>query len=215
MVCAATLLPGGASAGDVDGRIVLPVNFQPIVETTKCFWRVENGIVPVIASLRDPRGSMVVLLEGADAKVEPPAVAPAMLLRDGGLWPEVLPVVAGTTVEFRNEDRPSHALYALGVERAAFDPQPLAPGARRSHKFRTPGAQEIRSSDLAHVRAIVLVLGTRLFSSVDDAGAFKISGAPTGRYSLRVWYAGNYVHGQPIDVPADGPVTVEVHLLPR
>jgi len=204
-----------AWAGDVGGRIVLPVNFRPVVEESKSFWRVENGVVPVLASLRDPRGSMVVLLEGADGKVEPPAVAPAMVLREGGLWPAVLPVVVGTTVEFRNEDRPSHSLYADGAERGAFEPQPLAPGARRSHTFRTPGAQQIRSAELAHIRAIVLVLGTQMFSSVDDAGAFKIAGVPTGRYSLRVWYAGSYVHGQPIDVPAEGPVTVEVHLLPR
>ena len=158
---------------------------------------------------------MVVLLEGSDAKVEPPAAAPAMVLREGGLWPPVLPVVVGTTVEFRNEDRPAHSLYALGAERGAFLPQPLAPGARRTHRFRKAGAQEIRSAELAHIRATVLVLGTQMFSSVDDTGAFKITGVPTGRYSLRVWYAGNYIHGQPIDVSAEGPVTVEVHLLPR
>jgi plastocyanin len=214
-LCAATLVARPARAGDVDGRIVLPVNFQPVAEPSKAFWRVENGIVGVLAALRDPRASMVVLLEGTDAKVEPPAASPTMVLRDGGLFPAVLPVVTGTTVEFRNEDHRTHSLHAVGAERASFEPQPTAPGAQRSQRFRSLGAQEIRCAEVPHVRATVLVLSSRLFSKVDDAGAFKIAGVPTGRYSLRVWYAGSYVHGQPIDVPAEGSVTVEVALLPR
>jgi hypothetical protein len=199
----------------VEGRIVLPVNFQPAVEPSRAYWRVENGIVPVLQSLSDPRSDMVVVIEGNEARVEPPKLAPAMVLREGRLWPAVLPVVAGTTVDFRNEGRLGHALYARGAERASFPPQPLAPGAQRSHQFRALGAQEIRCDEVPHIRGVVLVLGSSLFSGVDETGAFKIAAVPPGRYSLRVWYAGSYVHGQPIDVSAEGPVTVEVHLLPR
>ena len=214
-VFAAIGTSASARAGQVEGQIVLPANFQPAVEESKSYWRVENGIVPVQRSIRDPRGVMVVVLEGAENRPPPPAVHPAMVLREGGLWPEVLPVLVGTTVDFKNESTMVHALFARGAEGGSFKAQPLAPGAQRSQPFRTPGAHEIRCAEVAHIRAVVLTLATPLFSSVDLAGGFKIGGVAPGRYSLRVWYAGSYVHGQPIDVPAEGPVSVAVHLLPR
>lgn len=212
---AATLCYGLALAGEVDGRVVLPPNFKPAEEKSGAYWRVENGIVRVLPSLRDPRGTMVVVLEGSESKPKPPPVHPAMVLREGGLWPPVLPVIAGSTVDFKNEGRLTHSLSAGGTEGAKFSNLSQGPGVKRSHRFDTPGVYEIRCADVPHIRAVVLALSTSLFSPVDERGGFKIAGAPPGRYSLRVWYAGNYVHGQPIDVPAEGPVTVEVQLLPR
>ena len=211
----ATGLSAAVEAGQVEGQIVLPANFQPAAEESKSYWRVENGVVPVQKGLRDPRGLMVVMLEGEEKRLTPPTVHPAMVLREVGLWPAVLPVVAGTTVDFKNEDGMEHALLARGAEAGSFKAQPLAPGGQRSHAFRALGAHEIRCAAVAHIRAVVLSLATPLFSAVNEAGGFRVDGVAPGRYSLRVWYAGSYVHGQPIDVPAEGPVSVAVHLLPR
>jgi hypothetical protein len=214
-VIAAIGMAGAARAGQVDGRIVLPANFQAAVEDSKAYWRVENGVVPVQRTIRDPRGVMVVVLEGAEIRPTPPVIHPTMVLREAGLWPAVLPVAVGTTVDFKNEGGMLHALFARGAEGGNFKAHPLPPGSQRGHTFRTPGAHEIRCAEVAHIRAVVLALDTPLFSAVDQAGQFKVAGVPPGRYSLRVWYAGSYVHGQPIDVPPEGPVSVAVHLLPR
>jgi hypothetical protein len=54
----------------------------------------------------------------------------------------------------------------------------------------------------------VLVLKSNLYARPDDRGAFKIDGVPEGKYTLRVFFRGEFVHEQQLEVPTRGAVDV-------
>lgn len=202
------LAPAAASGSAVQGSIQIPVGFQAEVDTTPSLWLLENGVVPIAPPLEDPRTQMVVVLDGGQAATLPPANF-AAALRDMRVDPRVIAVVTGSSVEFKNEDRAVHALYAPGDDRIPAQPQ--ASGSSRTIKFTAPGVYQIRCKEVPHVRGAVLVLPSGRFAVPKAGGAFKMEDVPPGSYTLRVWYGSGYVHSQPLEVRGDS-VSVEVQV---
>ena len=56
----------------------------------------------------------------------------------------------------------------------------------------------------------MLVLKSNLYARPDERGAFKIDNVPEGKYTLRVFFRGSFVHEQTIDVPTRKEVDVTV-----
>jgi hypothetical protein len=49
-----------------------------------------------------------------------------------------------------------------------------------------------------HMRALVLVLATPYFVVTDPDGRFRLTGLPTGSYTLRAWVSSKTTHERPL-----------------
>ena len=119
--------------------------------------------------------------------------------------PYVLPVVKGSTVEFRNGDNLAHNVFGVGADE--FNLGAFNMGGVREHTFNKPGDVSILCNVHPEMEGHVLVLQNPFFAHPDSTGKFQITGVPAGDYVLKAWYAGK-TRKQSVKVPATGSVTV-------
>jgi plastocyanin len=187
------LLGGTALAAPVKGTLKLPDEPRPA--ELSGYWRVENGLLPVLPP--DAQGDAVVVLESATpAKAEPPVVT--VELHGLRLDPRTLAVPVGATVQFKNSDRVPHTLY-IERETTLMPPEPTPAGQTRPQKFLTAGEYHLRDQEYPHVSGTVLVVASPYAGIADGSGAFKID-APEGKYTAKVWWRGAWVLSQPVNV---------------
>ncbi|MCP3914103.1 MAG: hypothetical protein GY711_00930 [bacterium] len=112
---------------------------------------------------------------------------PAILSRKGRqLEPRVLPVVAGTTVQFPNDDTIFHNVFSLSKV-APFDLGSYQPGQSRSVVMSRPGLVKVYCNIHPDMMASVVVLRDPWYSLTNAAGEFVLPNVPDGRYALRSW----------------------------
>ncbi|MDA0334327.1 MAG: hypothetical protein O2782_04095 [bacterium] len=99
--------------------------------------------------------------------------------------PRVLPITAGTQVQFINQDRFYHNVFSLAPK---FDIGRRATGVVVDQVFATPGVVEIFCDIHPQMSATVLVLDTKWFTQPDSTGSFRLDGLPDGRYELRAYH---------------------------
>ena len=197
------LLPG-VLAGEttIEGRVELPkTHTAPVVN--KRYEIVSKGDVvaasPPVA---------VVYLEGAFPK---PAVQPVAQLvqKDLSFVPALLPVRAGTKVEFPNLDDTYHNIFSyspakrfdLGRYRADEKPVP-------SQVFDVPGLVTLRCDIHEHMRALILVLETPYFTTTDTEGRFRLTNLPPGQFKLKAWLSSKSTLEIPVEVKSNSTVQV-------
>ena len=83
--------------------------------------------------------------------------------------PHVLAIVAGTTVDFPNNDQTYHNVFSLSKTKS-FDLGRYAVGRSKSVRFDRPGIVRVFCDIHSHMSAFILVFAHRYFSVVDDDG---------------------------------------------
>ena len=180
--------------------------------------RVELPHVPVVAERRPAAGD---LGEGAVRGLTEPRravvyfeAAPkgAFEDRDGGrvsmdqrsetFVPHLLAIMAGTTVDFPNNDRTYHNVFSLSKARR-FDLGRYAAGRSKSIRFDRPGIVRVFCEIHSHMNAFILVFTHRFFSVSDADGRYQIDGVPPGTYTLIAWIEGVIRDAKSITVTAD------------
>jgi plastocyanin len=134
------------------------------------------------------RRRSVVYLETApraafDAREEPHA---RMDQRHETFVPHVLAIVAGTTVDFPNDDRTYHNVFSLSKPRP-FDLGRYAAGRSKSIRFDHPGIVRVFCDIHSHMSAFILVFAHRYFALTDADGRYRLDDVPAGTYTLTVW----------------------------
>jgi plastocyanin len=119
--------------------------------------------------------------------------------------PYVLPVVQGSTVEFRNSDSLQHNVFAVGVDE--FNLGTWTKGAAREYTFSKLGEVAILCNVHPEMEAYVLVLQNPYFARLDSTGNFRIANVPSGDYVIKAWYRGK-TKKQSVKVPATGGITI-------
>jgi plastocyanin len=169
----------GAIRGRVDVRSV-PRTLQA---------RPDPGGMGMSAS-RDPnerRRSVVFLETVPRAAFEPnPTRRVQMHQRNERFEPHVLAVVAGTWVEFPNDDATYHNVFSLSKGQE-FNLGRYAAGRMKDVRFERPGLVRVFCEIHSHMSAFILVLSHRYFALTDDDGRYRIDGVPPGEYTLIVW----------------------------
>jgi plastocyanin len=129
---------------------------------------------------------VVVYVEGVPAVTS--ARPGATMVQAGQAFaPHVLPIVAGTTVEFPNSDPIFHNVFSLSRTRS-FDLGRYPQGASKRIRFDRPGVIQVFCHIHADMSAVILVLENSWFALADSAGNFAIEGLPPGEYRVVAWH---------------------------
>lgn len=219
-------VPASARAQSATGSIEGVVSISDRLITPRMRVRVydEPGAAPPRPPAPEHRFAGVVVYlrpldRGAAARApgaeQPRAGAPALRQRDERFSPHVLPILAGTTVEFPNDDAVFHNVFSLSSART-FDLGRYARGSSRSVTFPNEGVVQVFCHIHADMSAFVLVLDNPFFVIPDADGRFVIEGVPPGAYQLVAWHERIKPMSMPVRVDAGRATPVRFRIpLPR
>jgi plastocyanin len=106
--------------------------------------------------------------------------------RNEAFVPHVLAIVAGTTVDFPNNDTTYHNVFSLSSTRS-FDLGRYAAGRSKAVRFDRPGIVRVFCDIHSHMSAFILVFAHRHFAVTDDEGRYRIENVPPGTYTVMAW----------------------------
>jgi len=182
------------ASGVVEGRVELPKSHTAPVQAKRYEIVTKGGVL----STQPPLA--VVYLDGAFPK---PASLPTKQVtqKDLTFIPALLPVPAGTKVEFPNLDDTYHNIFSyspvkrfdLGRYRADERPIP-------TQVFDKPGLVTLRCDIHQHMRGLILILNTPYFVMTDTDGHFRLSGLPAGHYTLKAWIDSRTTREKPVEL---------------
>jgi len=176
--------PGRAAvAGAIRGRVDVRITLAPAAS------RPDPGGL-TMASLRDPidrRKSVVYLDPAPQAAFEASEQRRGRMdQRDERFVPHVLAIVAGTWVDFPNDDKTYHNVFSLSKTQE-FNLGRYAVGHSKAVRFENPGIVRVFCDIHSHMSAFILVFAHRYFAVTDDEGRYRIDGVPPGTYNVAVW----------------------------
>jgi plastocyanin len=109
-----------------------------------------------------------------------------MLQKNKMFTPHILPVMAGTTIDFPNGDPIFHNAFST-YSGQIFDIGLYSPGKSRSVRFERPGIVRVFCNIHPSMSAIILVLTTPYFTVTPHDGSFHID-VPPGSYDVSVFH---------------------------
>jgi plastocyanin len=157
----------------------------------------------------------VVYLEGSFGTNSAPStnaatVTTTRVAQEGAIFsPHVLPILAGTTVEWPNNDKIYHNVFSMS-DAKQFD-LGLYKGNPPDKRvtFNKPGRVDVFCSIHTSMNCIVLVLENPYFASTDENGNYQIPNVPPGKYKLKAWHERLPADEREIIVPTNGEVRVD------
>lgn len=202
-----------ANAGTVRGQVRVSGTPPPPARAGGMVTPVENPKTNY-ANLRD----FVVFIEGDGGTNFPPPFSPILIQvrrdahQNSVFSPHVLPVLVGTTVEWRNDDSVYHKFFSLS-DSATFEFPVCKQGdAPPRWTFTRPGRVDVFCSIYANLNGIVLVLENPWFTGTDYRNNYLIPNLPAGTYRLKVWHERLPAQTREITVPAQGEVKIDFTL---
>lgn len=158
----------------------------------------------------DELTDFVVYIEGKFPGVKPPLeIKRVVTQKDATFRPHVLPVMAGSKVEWPNEDEIYHNVFSksdvkpfdLDLYKKGDKPPPVL--------FERPGKVDVFCSIHANMYCVVLVLDNPYFASVDSKNHYTIRNVPAGKYKITAWHERLPNLTQEITVPEHGDVKLD------
>jgi len=139
-------------------------------------------------------------------------VRPRMDQKDETFVPHVLPIVAGTIVDFPNNDHTYHNVFSLSKTKT-FDLGRYAVGRSKSVRFDRPGIVRVFCDIHSHMSAFIIVFAHRYFSLTDTDGTYRLDNVPPGTYTVVAWNESAPLESRRVVVPdAGGEVEVNFAL---
>jgi plastocyanin len=178
----------------VEGRVALPKARAAPVMAKRYEIITKGGVLATEPPLA------VVYLDGSFPKsTSQPTKQIAQ--KDLAFLPSLLPVQAGTRVEFPNLDDTYHNIFSYSPTKR-FDLGRYRPEERPipSEVFDVAGLVTLRCDIHEHMRGLILVLNTPYFVVTDTQGRFRLSGLPSGHYTLKAWIDSKTTREQPLEL---------------
>jgi plastocyanin len=156
------LVAGSASAATIKGKVT----------------------VPHARTLAD----IVVYVDKAPGTFAPPKQHVVMDQKNLAFSPHVLPVVAGTTVDFLNSDQVLHNVFTPDKCADKFNLGTWPKGETRSVKFDKAGCAPVLLCNVhPEMEGFIVVLQNPYFAVTDKTGSYSIADVPEGKYTIKVW----------------------------
>src|SRR5882724_6658730 len=195
LTAALSVIPASLFAGAaVEGHVDLPKSRSAPVQAKRYEIVTRAGVL----STQPPLA--VIYLDGTFPR---PAPLPTkeVAQRDLTFTPALLPIEVGTKVQFPNLDDQYHNIFSYSPAKR-FDLGRYRPEERPipSVTFDQPGLVILRCDIHEHMRGLILVLNTPYFVITDEGGRFRLSGLPSGHYTLKAWIDSNTTREQPVEL---------------
>jgi len=131
----------------------------------------------------------VVYVDAIQGKTFPPPEKHAEVDQKDMLFtPHVLPVLVGTTVDFRNSDTVLHNVFSPDKCADKFNLGSWPTGQIRSYTFKQPCAATLLCNVHPEMEGFVVAVPTPFFAVTDKTGAYSIGDIPDGTYTVKVWH---------------------------
>jgi plastocyanin len=187
----------------IEGRVELPKSHSASVMAKRYEIVTRGGVL----STQPPLA--VVYLDGLFPK---PASLPTKQIaqKDLAFLPSLLPVQAGTRVEFPNLDDTYHSIFSYSPAKR-FDLGRYRPEERPipSQVFEATGLVTLRCDIHEHMRGLILVLTTPHFVITDAEGRFRLNGLPSGHYTLKAWIDSKTTRERPVELKSGATLHVD------
>ncbi len=127
--------------------------------------------------------------------------------------PHVLPVLAGTTVDFLNSDSVLHNVYSPDKCAEKFNLGTWPKGQTKSYTFSDPGCVvRLLCNIHPEMWGYVVVLRTPYFAVSAKDGSYSIKDVPPGKYTLKIWHEKLKGEDVTIEVPEKQNLTVDFEI---
>lgn len=137
---------------------------------------------------RKNNSSVLVYIEQAEGKFVPPQKHALMDQKDLMFHPNVLPILAGTTVDFLNSDSVLHNVFTPTECAGSFNLGTWPKDEIRSHTFNDADCFVTILCDVhPNMQAWIVVLQNPYFVKTNSNGEYEIKNIPQGTYELKVW----------------------------
>lgn len=146
-----------------------------------------------------------------NARPETARTVQVVTQRDAAFQPHVLPVLAGTTVEWPNKDEIFHNVFSIS-ESNPFDLGLYKDPEVKKVRLQKPGRVDVFCSIHSQMYCIVLVLQNPFYAAADKNGKFRIENVPPGTYQLKAWHERLPAEVKEITVPETGEVEAQFTL---
>lgn len=173
-----------------------------------------TGIVST-KGVRDSR-NVVVFVKDVPGEFPPPEEHPVIDQKNLEFIPHVLPVVAGTTVDFLNSDNVLHNVFTPNKTYDRFNLGSWPQGDMRSYTFEAECEDVCAPVMLCNVHpemeGFVVVLKNPYFAVTDKQGNFSIKDVPAGDYQIGLWHKKLKGEGCSVTVTESGTSSVELQM---
>ena len=126
--------------------------------------------------------------------------------------PHVLPVLQGTTVDFKNDDAVGHNIYWPAINhnrKLAVNLGTWPQGKVKSYTFNDLGDVPMLCNVHPEMSGYIFVVPTPYFAVTDNQGNFTIRDVPAGKYTLKTWSEEAKPTAQPVTA-GSGTVTLNI-----
>jgi plastocyanin len=178
------------------------------------FWGVNASRAGTISGNVTIKGArtakdVVVYIETMEGEFEPPEKHAVMDQKNLTFLPHILPVIEGTTVDYRNSDEVLHNVFCPDKCADKFNLGTWAKGEVRSYTFNNLGCISVMLCNVhPEMEAWIVVLQNPYYNKTDDDGGFIIENVPSGKYTLIAWHEKFKGAPQQVMVPEKGEVTI-------
>jgi plastocyanin len=168
-----------------------------------------TGKVEVFRARRS--ADVIVYLSDVPGIFKPVAKHPMVDQKNLVFIPHVLPVVAGTTVDFANSDNVKHNIYTQS-ETKNFNLGTYGNDVVKQVTFDKEGESALACNVHAEMSAFIVVLSNPYFSKTGNDGGFTITNIPPGQYTLKTWHEKKRPYEQKVVVEAGKTTEIKIKL---
>jgi len=164
-----------------------------------------------VVYIEGPLPTNVVVPQVVPGEVTTKVVTKKIVQKEANFVPHVLPIQAGTVVEWPNNDDILHNVFSIS------DPKPFDLGLYKNPDvkritFEKPGRVDVFCSIHTGMSCIILVLETPWFAVTDTRGRYAITNVPPGVYKLKAWHERLPSQVREITVPEKGQLKADFTL---
>lgn len=153
---------------------------------------------------------VVVYIDTVEGEFQPPKEHAKMDQKNLTFVPHVLPILAGSTVDYVNSDDVLHNVFTPDKCAEKFNLGTWPKGEARSRTFKERGCVSVMLCNVhPEMEAWIVVLQNPYFFKTDKDGVFTIENVPAGKYTLKVWHKKLKAKPQEVEVPKEGEITVD------
>lgn len=165
-------------------------------------------------SLQDEVRNVIVYFQpDAELASASPRRAPQQVMAqvDETFVPHVLPILAGSTVDFPNSDPFFHNVFSLSMA-SAFDLGHYPKGTSKSVRFDKPGLVKVFCHLHSDMSAVIMVLENPFFAVPAASGVYRIDGIPPGRYKVTAWHERAHPVTREVTIEPGRTATADFHV---